>query len=166
MSLLETRNEDIQHHLAKYPDKRSAVMPLLFIAQEEYGHLTPEAVDEVAAILDLDPTQVHSLVGFYTMYYDRPKGKFLVQICNDLPCALRGADQFTEKVAEYLGIEVGETTEDELFTLENIMCVAGCDRAPVMQINFSYHENLDEDKVKRILDDLRHSTEAAKAFQG
>jgi NADH-quinone oxidoreductase subunit E len=166
MSLAEKYHDRIQHHLAKYPDKRSAVMPLLYIAQEEYGHLTPEAVDEVAAILEMETTQVHSLVGFYTMYYDRPKGEFLVQICNDLPCALCGADEFTEKVAEYLGIEVGETTGDGLFTLENVMCVAGCDKAPVMQINFKYYEDLDEEKVKRIIDDLRHSTEAAKAFRG
>jgi NADH-quinone oxidoreductase subunit E len=166
MSLAETHADEIQQHLAKYPDKRSAVMPLLYIAQEEYGYLTREAIEEVAAILEMEPTQVYSIIGFYTMYYDRPKGKFLVQICNDLPCALRGADEFTQKVSEELGIEVGETTEDGLFTLENIMCIAGCDRAPVMQINFKYYEELDEEKVKRILDDLRHSTAAAEAFKG
>ena len=166
MTLAEKHHDEIQHHLAKYPDKRSAVMPLLYIAQEEYGYLTREAIQEVAAILDLEPTQVYSIIGFYTMYYDRPKGKFLVQVCNDLPCALRGADEFTEKVSEHLGIEVGETTEDGLFTLENIMCIAACDNAPVMQIDFKYYEELDEDKLKRILDDLRHSTAAAEAFKG
>ena len=166
MSLAEKHHDEIQHHLDKYPDKRSAVMPLLYIAQEEYGHLTREAMDEVAEILGLEPTQVYSIVGFYTMYYDRPKGKFLIQICNDLPCACKGADEFTQMVADYLGIEVGETTEDGLFTLENVMCVAACDKAPMMQVNFKYYEDLDEEKVKRILDDLRHSTEAAQAFKG
>lgn len=166
MSLVETHQDEIEHHLAKYPDKRSAVMPLLYIAQEEYGHLTRAAMVEVADILDLQPTEVYSIVGFYSMYYDKPKGKFLVQICNDLPCALRGADEFAEKVSEYLNVAVGETTEDGIFTLENVMCLAACHRAPMMQIDFKYYENLDEEKARRILDDLRLSTEAADAFKG
>ena len=141
-------------------------MPLLYIAQEEYGYLTGEAMNEVAAILGLQPTEVYSIVGFYTMYYDRPKGKYLVQVCNDLPCALKGADEFTEKVAEHLGCKVGEMTGDGLFSLENVMCLAACDRAPVMQVNFKYYEDLDEEKVKRVLDGLRHSAEAEKAFKG
>lgn len=168
MSLLDKRNDDIQNHLAKYPEERrqSAVMPLLYIAQEEYGHLTREAMDEVAAILGLQPTEVYSLVGFYTMYYDRPKGKFLVQVCNDLPCALRGADDFVGTVEEHLGIKAGETTADGMFSLETVMCLAACDKAPMMQINFSYYEKLDEEELKRILDDIRHSQEAAQAFRG
>jgi NADH-quinone oxidoreductase subunit E len=166
MSLVEKYHDRIQHHLDKYPDKRSAVMPLLYIAQEEYGHLTRDSIAEVAAILELEPTQIHSIIGFYTMYYDQPKGKYLVQVCNDLPCALQGADEFTEKVSEYLGIKVGEMTEDGLFSLENIMCIAACDKAPVMQVNFKYYENLDEEKAKRVLEELRHSTKAAEAFRG
>lgn len=166
MSLAEKHHDEIQGHLSKYPDKRSAVMPLLYIAQEEYGHLTREAMDEVAAILELEPTHVYSIVGFYTMYFDQPKGEYLLQVCNDLPCALRGADGFTQAVADHLGIEIGQTTDDGLFTLQNVMCIAACDKAPAMQINFKYYEDLDEEKVKRILDDLRHSTEAARAFRG
>ena len=166
MSLVEKYQTQIEHHLAKYPDKRSAVMPLLYIAQEEYGHLNSAAMNEIAGILGLEPTEVYSLVGFYSMYYDKPKGKFVVQVCNDLPCALRGADEFTQQVGDHLGIKVGELTADSMFSLETVMCLAACDKAPVMQINFKYYENLDEDKAQRILDDLRLSTEAAAAFKG
>ena len=86
--------ERIKRHLAKYETKRSAVMPLLFIAQEEYGWVNPEGINEVAEILNLDPTQVKSIAGFYTMYSERPKGKYWLQVCTDLPCALQGADDF------------------------------------------------------------------------
>jgi NADH-quinone oxidoreductase subunit E len=109
---------------------------------------------------------VHSVAGFYTMLYEKPKGKYLIQICNDLPCALRGGDDLLRIVSEHLGIQPGETTEDGLFTLETIMCIAACDKAPVMQINFSYYENLDADKVRRILDDLRTREKTAQAFRG
>lgn len=165
MALLDTRKEDINHHLAKYPDKRSAVMPLLYIAQEEYGHITPEAIEEIASILDLDVTHVKGIVGFYTMYYDRPKGKHVIHICTDLPCALRGGEQLSEHICQKLGIRPGETTPDGLFTVENVMCIAACDRAPVMQVDFHYYENLDYEKVDQILEELRREHEASDSTQ-
>jgi NADH-quinone oxidoreductase subunit E len=165
MALLDTHKEEIDHHLAKYPDKRSAVMPLLYIAQEEYGHITPEAVEEIASILELDVTHVKGIIGFYTMYYDQPKGKYLIQICTDLPCALKGAEQFSEHVCQKLGIKPGETTPDGLFTVENVMCIAACDRAPVMQVNFHYYENLDYEKVDKLLEELRREHEASDSTQ-
>ncbi len=117
--------------------------------------MSAEAVRQVAKILDLDPTQVQGLVGFYTLLHETPTGKHVIEICNDLPCALRGADQFVGHVCKKLGVEVGETTEDGLFTLETVMCIAACDRAPAMQIDLEYHENLDPDKFDRIVDLLR-----------
>src|SRR4051812_25988448 len=123
MALIDTRRDDIEHHLSKYPDKRSAVMPLLYIAQEEYGYITPEAMAEIAQILDIDVTHIRGVIGFYTMYYDRPKGKYLLQICTDLPCALRCAEQFSQQACASLGVQPGETTEDGLFTVENVMCL-------------------------------------------
>ncbi len=164
MALLDTRKEDINHHLAKYPDKRSAVMPLLYIAQEEYGHITPEAIEEIASILDLDVTHVKGIVGFYTMYYDRPKGKHVIHICTDLPCALRGGEQLSEHICQKLGIRPGETTPT-VFTVENVMCIAACDRAPVMQVDFHYYENLDYEKVDQILEELRREHEASDSTQ-
>lgn len=167
MTLLSARKADIDHHLAKYPDRRSAVMPLLYIAQEEYGHITPEAIREVAEILDMDVTHIRGLIGFYTMYYDRPKGRYLLQVCTDLPCALRGAEEFSQHLCRRLGVEPGETTEDSMFTVENVMCLAACDRAPMMQVNFHYegYENLDEAKLDKILEDLRREAEAPRSHK-
>lgn len=143
--------ERIARHLAKYETKRSAVMPLLYIAQEEYGWVNDEGIEEVAEILDLDPTQVKSVAGFYTMYSEKPKGKYWLQVCTDLPCALRGADEFHAWLKEELGVEEGGTTEDGLFTVEHVMCLAACDKAPMLQCNFHYVENLDQEKMKDLL---------------
>lgn len=145
----------IEKIFAKYPDKRSAIMDLLYLAQEEYGWLSEDALEEVAALTDVDPTQAHSIAGFYTMYSEKPKGKYWFQVCTDLPCALRGADEFYRELCEYLGVEDGGTTEDGLFTVEQVMCLAACDRAPMMQCNFHYHENLDLEKVKALIERLR-----------
>ena len=150
----------IQTTFAKYPDKRSAVMTMLYIAQEEYGWVTPELIVEVAEICELDPTQVKSIAGFYTMYSEQPKGKYWLQVCTDLACALRGAETFHKQLKEELGVEEGETTDDGLFTVEHVMCLAACDKAPMLQCNFHYHENLDMDKMKALLDQWR--AEAAK----
>jgi len=143
--------ERIQRHLAKYETKRSAVMPLLYIAQEEYGWVNQEGIEEVAQMLDLDPTQVKSIAGFYTMYSEKPKGKYWLQVCTDLPCALKGADDFHAWLKTELGVEEGGTTEDGMFTVEHVMCLAACDKAPMLQCNFHYVENLDQDKMKDLL---------------
>jgi NADH-quinone oxidoreductase subunit E len=161
MSLLDTHKEDIERYLARYPDKRSAVMPLLAIAQEEYGYVTGDAITEIADILDLDVTHVRGLVGYYTMFYDQPKGQYLLQICTDLPCALKGAEEFSQHLCQKLGIQPGETTPDGLFTVENVTCLAGCNHAPVMQVNSHYHEDLDEEKLNKLLEDLRREAEVS-----
>jgi NADH-quinone oxidoreductase subunit E len=158
--LAEKHAERITRAFSKYPDKRSAVMSLLYIAQEEYGWITPEAIVEVAELCDLDPTQVRSISGFYTMYSEQPKGKYWLQVCTDLSCALRGADAFHKELLEHLGISEGETTDDGLFTVEHVMCLAGCDRAPMLQCNFHYHENLDIEKVKALIAQWRSEAQA------
>ena len=149
--LADKQQERITKILAKYPDKRSAVMPILYLAQEEYGWISPEAVDEVADICELDPTQVTSVAGFYTMFRETPKGKYWLQVCTDFPCALRGAETFHHDLLKELGIEEGQTTPDGMFTVEHVMCLAGCDRAPMLQCNFHFHENLNLDKMKELL---------------
>jgi NADH-quinone oxidoreductase subunit E len=167
MGLLETRKQDVEAQIDKYPyDRRSAVMPLLYIAQEEYGHITEEAIQEIAGILGLETTHIKGLIGFYTMYYDRPKGKYLLQVCTDLPCALKGAEEFSQHLCQKLGVQPGETTEDGLFTVENVMCLAACDRAPMMQVNFHYYENLDEEKLDKLIADMRREAEATKSYRG
>jgi NADH-quinone oxidoreductase subunit E len=145
----------IEKIFAKYPDKRSGIMELLYLAQEEYGWLSQDALREVADLCDVDPTQAHSIAGFYTMYSEKPKGKYWLQVCTDLPCALRGADQFYQELCDYLELEDGGTTDDGLFTVEPVMCLAACDKAPMMQCNFHYHENLDIEKVKALIEQWR-----------
>jgi NADH-quinone oxidoreductase subunit E len=157
--LAEKYAERIENIFTKYPDKRSAIMPLLYIAQEEYGWLPEDALIEVAELCDVDPTQAHSIAGFYTMYRETPKGKYWLQVCTDFPCALRGADDFYKALCEYLDVEDGGTTEDGLFTVEGVMCLAACDKAPMFQCNFHYHENYDMEKMKALIEQLR--TEAA-----
>ena len=138
---------EIEAILAKYPAdrKRSAVMPLLYIAQREGGYVTKKEMSEIAEILDITPTEVASIIGFYTLYHEKPGGKYRIQVCNDLPCALRGADEFLEKLCQNVGIQVGETTEDGLVTIEGVMCLAACDKAPMFQVQtgegLAYHEN-------------------------
>ena len=149
---------------AKYPDKRSAVMPMLFLAQEAYGYLSPESLREVAALCDMDPTQVQSIAGYYTMFRERPKGRYWLHVCTDLPCALQGADAFYRELQEYLGIaEEGGTSDDGLFTLEHVMCLAACDKAPMLQCNFRYMEALDMAKVKAFVEEKRAELERAAA---
>lgn len=165
MSLFDKKYEArIQAHFAKYPDKRSAVMPLLYIAQEEYGYVSETGIEEVAQLCEMDPTQVKSIAGFYTMYSEKPKGKYWLQVCTDLPCALRGADAFHHELLEYLGIDEGGTTTDGLFTAEHVMCLAACDRAPMLQCNFHFMENLDIEKIKAFIEEKR--AEAARAASG
>lgn len=155
--------ERIEKIFSKYQDKRSAVMPLLYLAQEEYGWLPEESFSEIGELCDVDPTQVKSIAGFYTMYSEKPKGKYWLQVCTDLPCALRGADQFHADLKEYLGVEEGGTTEDGLFTVEHVMCLAACDKAPMLQCNFHYMENLDMEQMKAFIEEKR--AEAAKGDQ-
>ena len=149
--------------LARYPtdQKRSAVMPLLFIAQEEYGHITSEAMTEIAELCEIEPTQVASIVGFYTLYYDEQEGKHRIQVCTDLPCALRGADEFAKQVCEHLSVNMGGTTSDGMFTVEEVMCLAACHRAPMFQLQngdgIFYHENQTLDDVKQLVAMLREA---------
>jgi NADH-quinone oxidoreductase subunit E len=145
--LTEKYPAEVRSLLAKYPaeQKRSAVMPLLYLAQREEGYITKGALNEIAAIVGITATEVATVAGFYTLFHEQPGGKYYVQVCNDLPCALRGADEFLEKLCENLGIKVGETTPDGKITIEAVMCLAGCDKAPMFQVQsaegLKYYEN-------------------------
>lgn len=147
--------ERIEKIFARYPDRRSAIMPLLFIAQEEYGWLSEDALNEIADLCGVDPTQAYSIAGFYTMFRETPKGKYWFQVCTDLPCALRGADDFYQALCDYLDVEDGGTTDDGLFTVEQVMCLAACDKAPMFQCNFHDYENYDMEQMKALIEQLR-----------
>ena len=151
--------KEIEGILARFPTKKSAALPLMHLAQREYGYMSKEAMQEVAAILDLDPTHILSLAGFYSLYYEEPQGKYVLEICNDLACALRGADDFVEMATAKLGIPVDGTTEDGMFTIKTVMCLGACDRAPMLQCNLKFEEHLDEAKFEALLARLRAEAE-------
>jgi NADH-quinone oxidoreductase subunit E len=141
--------------LTKYPDRRSAVIAALSLAQEGAGHLTDEDMREVARLLGMNLTEVRSVAGFYTLLRTEPDGRHILQVCTDLPCALRGSETFLRRLCDRLGIKPGETTPDGLLTVEEVMCVAACDRAPVMQVDLEYHENLTDEKVDELLSSIQ-----------
>jgi len=135
------------------------VMPLLYLAQRVDGYIQKKTIEEIAEILDITSTDVSSIVGFYTLYHDQPEGRYRLQVCTDLPCALRGAEKFLEDLCGNLGIKVGETTEDGLITIEEVKCLAGCHRAPMFQLqgdgNLSYHENQTVDAALELIAELK-----------
>ena len=163
MSLVDKYPQEVNKIMAKYPpeQKRSAVMPLLYLAQRDQGFITKSALEDIAQMLDITSTEVAEIVGFYTLYHDKKAGKYHMQVCTDLPCALRGADKFLEELCSNLGIQVGETTTDGMITLEAVTCLAGCDRAPMFQIQsadgLEYHENMTMDKTMELVETLRKS---------
>ena len=152
---------EIETILAKYPSdqKRSAVMPLLYLAQRDGGYVTKDEMIEIGRILDITPTDVATIIGFYTLYYDQPEGNVRIQVCNDLPCALRGADEFLDKLCENLGIKVGETTPDGAVTVEAVMCLAACDKAPMFQAQspegLAYYEDQTVSSALEVIEALR-----------
>jgi NADH-quinone oxidoreductase E subunit len=161
MSLMQKYPAEVAAILARYPadSKRSAVMPLLYLAQRAENYVPAAAIDEVAALCEIAPTQVASIVGFYSLYYDKQGGKHRIQICTDLPCALRGADEFAAGVCAHLGVEMGGTTADGKVTVEGVMCLAACDRAPMFQVQngagLTFHEDQTLDSVKALVAKLQ-----------
>jgi NADH-quinone oxidoreductase subunit E len=159
--LREKYPQEIEDILAKYPpdQKRSAVMPLLYLAQRDGMYVNKQALEEIGDIIGISATDVGSIVGFYSLYYDEPAGKYRVQVCTDLPCALRGAEEFMENLCQNLGIRVGETTPDGKVTVEAVMCLAACDKAPMFQVQsgdgLAYHENQTVESALKLIDELR-----------
>jgi NADH-quinone oxidoreductase subunit E len=141
--------------VARYPKKEAAILPVLYLAQQEFGYLGQEAIEYVAQLMGQSTARVQGVVSFYTMLNTKPIGRHHIQICRTLPCALRGAEQLTDFIKKTLGIEVGQTTADGRFTLSEVECLASCGTAPMMQINEDYYENLTDDKVTEILASLK-----------
>lgn len=131
------------------------MLPVLYLAQREFGHLGPEAIEYVARLMDQAPARVYGVVSFYTMYNMKPVGRHHIQVCRTLSCALRGAENVTALIKKKLGIEPGQTTADGRFTLSEVECLASCGTAPMMQVNDAYYENLSEEKIGEILDGLK-----------
>jgi NADH-quinone oxidoreductase subunit E len=143
--------------IAKYPTGRqqSAVLPLLDLAQRQNGWVSPAIVEHVAAMLDMAPIRVQEVATFYTMYNHHPVGKHHVQVCTNLPCQLRGADEIVAACVKHLGVGFGETTPDGLFTLAEAECLGACVNAPMAWVGDDYYEDLDPENVVRLLDALK-----------
>jgi NADH-quinone oxidoreductase E subunit len=141
--------------VSRYPKKEAAMIPVLYLAQQEFGYLGPEAIEYVAKMMDLSPARVYGVVTFYTMLNMKPIGRYHIQVCRTLPCALMGAERITAFLKAKLGIKPGETTTDRMFALSEVECLASCGTAPMMQINDDYYENLTEKKVGEILESLK-----------
>lgn len=148
--------EEMRSHLLKYPPerKRSALIPLLFVIQRERGFVDNPGVNFLAHFLDLEVTDVWETATFYSMFNLRPVGRHHIQICKTLSCKIMGEPEITEHVCNRLGIHAGETTADGKFTVSLVECLGSCGTAPMMQINFDYHEDLTPEKVDKILDSL------------
>lgn len=141
--------------IALYPDTRSALLPLLHLAQEQDGWLQDDAMAHIAELLDLAPAEVLGTASFYTMYKRQPTGRHLVSICTNVACMLRGAYELLEHAEAHLGVRAGGTTADGAFTLEEAECLADCDRAPCLQVNYRYFGNVTDAGFDTLVADLR-----------
>ena len=150
----------IDELVGRYPERLGALIPVLFLAQQEFGYLTREVFELVADRLDVPTTQVLNTATFYTMLYKKPVGRHHVQICRNVSCFLRGADALTACVKERLGLSNGDVTPDEQFSLELVECLAACGGAPVVRINETYHENVTKAAFEALLDGLSSVTES------
>jgi len=147
----------------RYPPdrRRSAVLPALYLAQDQAGYITANAIRYVAGLLSITPADVEDVVSFYTMFHTKPVGTFVVQVCRTLSCALNGAERVTESLTAKLGIKPGETDRSGTFTLVEMECLGACDRAPVVMVNDAWHERLTPEDAPRLVDDLRARGQAA-----
>jgi NADH-quinone oxidoreductase subunit E len=141
--------------IARYPRSRSALIPLLHVAQEQDGWLTPDAMEHVAELLELTPAEVLGTASFYEMFKRHPVGRYLVGVCTNISCMILGAYELLEHAEQTLGVKTGGTTPDGSFTLEEMECVAACTGAPCVLVNYRYFENVTTDGFDRLVDDLR-----------
>lgn len=148
----------VQEIIARYPDgkQKSALIPVLHLAQETFGGwLSPETMDYVAELLQITSIEVYEVATFYSMYNLKPVGKYMFEVCQTGPCMLRGSDDIIGYIKEKLGIGVGETTTDGMFTLKTVECLGACGYAPMMQLGKHYREHLTKEKVDAIIDECR-----------
>ena len=163
-TLTPERRAQLDEILTRYPPdrKRSAVLSALYLIQEQQGYLTGNAMRHIAPLLDLTPAEVEDVATYYVMFYKEKVGKYVLQVCRTLSCALNGAELVTEALSEKLGIAVGETDPSGMFTLLEFECLGACDRAPVVMVNNElWHEHASPESCGRLVDDLKVHGEAA-----
>ena len=148
----------IENEIKKYPVKRPAVMAALWIAQEQNGWISGEVIREVSSLLDITPEDVLGIISFYTMYHQKPMGKYHIQVCTNVSCMLRGGYDIFSQVKEKLNIDNMQVTENSLFSLEEVECMGSCGTAPMIVVNEDYYENLDKEKVDSLLNSLKEKS--------
>jgi len=153
--LNKTSVAEIKERMVKYPRRKSAILPALTVAYRQVGHLSEQIYREISEIIEVPYIEIAEAASFYTMFPKEPVGKYLIQVCHNISCALLGADSLVGYLEQKLGIKKGETTPDNLFTLISVECLGSCATAPMMQINDKYYENLTREKVDTILEELR-----------
>lgn len=148
--------------IARYPVKRSAIVPLLMFAQDDEGYVTEEAIQEIARRVGVRPIEVIEDIGYYSMLRRRPIGRYNLQVCTNISCMLRGGEQILEHCSKKLGIGHKQTTPDGHFSLEEVECLGACCGAPAMQVNYDYHEDLTPEKIDQLIDELKHKNPGSK----
>ncbi len=154
----EEKLNKVKEIIARYPDgkQKSALIPVLHLAQESFGGwLSADTMDYVASLLSIEPIEVYEVATFYSMFNLQPVGKYLFEVCQTGPCMLRGSDDIIHYIKEKLGIKIGETTPDGMFTLKTVECLGACGYAPMMQLGKFYKEHLTKEKVDQIIADCR-----------
>ena len=151
--------EEMKHHLeeevlVKYPNRRAAALPVLHEIQHTYNWIPPQALEEVAAVLEISVAQLHDTASFYDDFFLRPKGRYLIGVCESISCELRGSEDVIAKLQEKLGIELGQTSDDGRFTLRTMQCLGSCGTAPCCLINDDLHENLTLENIDQKLSEL------------
>lgn len=160
---VERRADEIQRIIARYPHSRSAIMPLLHLAQAERGHIAREDMAAIGEILGLTEAYVESVCSFYSLFYRKPVGKYVIHVCNNLTCGMCGAERLVEQLERQLGIKAGETTPDGLVTLlVTGECIAACDGAPALQVNLEYCLKVTEKRAEEIVAALRRGEDPAQ----
>lgn len=154
--LQEKLKNEMQELIKKYPDKASALLPVLHALQNQTGFISEEMIDALSEFLKIPATDIWGMVSFYTMFNRKPMGKYHIQVCRNLSCSLMGSEHIVEFFKRKLGIDEGETTKDGIFTLSTVECLGSCGTAPVMMINDNYYENVSEKQLKKILSDLKN----------
>jgi NADH-quinone oxidoreductase subunit E len=141
--------------IARYPVKKSALIPLLHLAQEQDGHVTDDAMEHIAELVDVTPAEVLGTCSFYEMFKREPVGDYVVNVCTNISCMLLGGEELLHHLEQRLGIKAGDTTPDGKFTLEDVECIAACTEAPCLQVNYRYFHRIGNDEVDVLIDDLR-----------
>ncbi len=152
--LTDQTKKKIEEIASRYASKEAALLPVLHLVQREKGFISQQEEKQVAHLLNIKPIKIKEVVTFYTMFNQKEVGKYHIQVCSNLSCSLLGAEFLIDHLKDKLGIEVGETTSDQKFTLTTVECLGACEQAPCMMVNFDYHGNLDKEKIDNILDNL------------